>query len=102
MIEQHTFIKQCYITLKGHKNRFNSKMQLRLKNPTSLEIGVISKIIIDNINKQVRRGKGFNERINNDEVLSWFRNLKNDNINFSNLTSSIFLLVSVKAFQKSH
>ena len=102
MIEQHTFIKQCYITLKGHKNRFNSKMQLRLKNPTSLEIGIINKIIIDNINKQVRRGKGFNERINNDEVLTWFRNLKNDNINFSNLTSSIFLLVSVKAFQKSH
>ena len=67
--------KQCYITLKEHKNDFSSKMQSRLINPTVSEIGIINKRVIDNINKQKRSKKEFNQWISSNEVLTWFRNL---------------------------
>ena len=65
-------------------------MQSSLINPTCSEIRIISKRIIDNINKQIISIKELNQWISSDEVLTWFRNLKKgkykllklDNVNF--------------------
>ena len=67
-------LKQCYITL--NKKDDNSKMRARLINPTGSEIGIVDKRIIDNINKQIRSRKEFNQRLSSDEFLTWFKNLE--------------------------
>ena len=42
---------QCYITVKDHKEDFPHKISCRLLNPSKSDIGKISKMIIDKINK---------------------------------------------------
>ena len=69
-------LKQSYTTLNDHKKDGNSKMQARLINPTGSEIGIVDKRIIDNINKQIRSRKEFNQRLSSDEFLTWFKNLE--------------------------
>ena len=45
--------KDCFITLKDHKPNFNNKPICRLINPAKSEIGIISKRILERINKKV-------------------------------------------------
>ena len=42
-------LKECYVTLKKHKDIFFSKPETRLINPSNSEIGQISKIIIEKV-----------------------------------------------------
>ena len=51
-------------------------MQAKLVNQTGSEIGIISKRIIDSINKQIRSRKVFNRQISSYKVLTWFKNLE--------------------------
>ena len=46
--------RNAYITLKDHKQNFDENPKCRLINPTKTEIGKISKIILDKINKKIR------------------------------------------------
>ena len=48
-----TATKEAFITLKDHKDNFESKLTCRLINPSKQEIGKISKQILDNINKKL-------------------------------------------------
>ena len=43
--------KNAFVALKDHKQNFRSATQCRLINPCKSELGKISKIILENINK---------------------------------------------------
>ena len=49
--------EEAFITLKDHKQNFLSKPTCRLINSTKPVIGKISKYLLENINKEVRRKK---------------------------------------------
>ena len=67
----------AYITLKDHKENFQSKSSCRLINPPKNEIGKISKIASEKINKKLLKELGFNQCKNTDDVIRWFRKIPN-------------------------
>ena len=69
-------LKQCYVTLKDHKSDFLSKQDTRLINPSNSDIGKISKKIVEEINKTIRKTKDFNQWTSTEEVLEWYKNLE--------------------------
>ena len=71
-------IKQCYITLKDHKDDFNIKPETRLINPTSSEIGKISKLMLERINKIIREKKTICQWTSTEDVILWFTKLEKD------------------------
>lgn len=69
----------CYVTVKDHKGGFPGKLEFRLLNPSKTKIGIISKQILENINKKVREKTGSNQWRNTQEVLQWFNTVKRSN-----------------------
>ena len=67
----------AYITLRDHKENFPSKLSCRLINPSKNEIGKISKIVLEKINKKLLKELDFNQWRNTDGVIRWFRNIPN-------------------------
>ena len=67
----------AYITLKDHKENFRSKPPCRLINPSKNEIERISKIVSETINKKLLKELDFNQWMNTDDVIRWFRNIPN-------------------------
>ena len=67
----------AYITLKDHKENFQSKSSCRLINPPKNEIGKISKIVSEKINKKLLKELDFNQCKNTDDVIRWFRKIPN-------------------------
>ena len=43
-----------YITIKDHKENFDINPKYRLINPAKSELGKVAKMIVENINKNVR------------------------------------------------
>ena len=72
-----TATKEAFITLKDHKDNFESKLTCRLINPSKQEIGKISKQILDNIKKKLLNVTKANQWKNTSSVLQWFKNLPN-------------------------
>ena len=66
-----------YVTLKDEKENFRSKPSCRLINPCKNEIGKISKIVLEKINKKLLKELDFNQWKNTDDVIRWFRNIPN-------------------------
>ena len=46
-------LKEAFVTLKDHKEGFNSAPKCRLINPTKSNVGKISKVLLDDINKKI-------------------------------------------------
>ena len=46
--------QQSFITLKDHKDNFQNNPTCRLINPTKSEMGLISKQILERVNKDIR------------------------------------------------
>ena len=67
----------CYITVKDHKDSFPGRVDCRLINPAKTKIGIISKNILDNINKTVRASTNSNQWRSTQDTLAWFNNLQN-------------------------
>ena len=65
------------MTLKDHKDNFQNSPKSRLINPAKSEIGIVSKRYIEEINKSNRRAINVNEWHNAQEVISWFKGIKN-------------------------
>ena len=72
--------RQCFVTIKDHKEDFRINPKLRLLNPTKSESGVVSQHILQQINKEVRTKLKFNQWQNSSEVILWFKNIKNKNL----------------------
>ena len=69
--------KNAFITLKDHKENFESNPKCRLLNPTKSELGKISKAIVDNVNDAIRDALSVNQWKNTQSVIHWFKNIKN-------------------------
>ena len=66
----------AFITLKDHKEDFSNNPKCRLINPAKPELGKVSKIIIDNINKAVRKQTKVNQWHSTLDVINWFEQIK--------------------------
>ena len=69
--------KEAFVTLKDHKPEFQNHPTCRLINPTKSEIGIISKHILEDINKAIINTTQINQWKNTSCVLKWFNNLEN-------------------------
>ena len=70
---------ECFATLKDHKASFKDNARTRLINPTKNKIARISKVILQNINKQLRNKLQLPQWINTTSVINWFKKIKNKN-----------------------
>ena len=94
-MQQHT-MTQCYVTLKDHKRNFMSTKPCRLINPAKTDIGRVSKIILQEINEEVRMKTKLMQWRSTQEVLKWFKELKLDQ-----KSNYKFLKFDVEAFYPS-
>ena len=53
--------RNAFVTLKDHKDNFDSHPKCRLINPSKSELGKVSKVIIDNINNKIRSTLNVNQ-----------------------------------------
>ena len=67
--------KKAFITLKDHKDDFNTNPKCRLINPAKSELGKVSKIAIENINVQVKETTRVHQWKNTNDVIKWFHNI---------------------------
>ena len=74
-IEQHSQ-NQSFITLKVHKENFQSNPKCRLINSAKSEIGIVRKHHIDQINKPIREKLNVNQWRDTQAVMAWFKNIK--------------------------
>ena len=71
--------RNCFITMKDHKENFENNPKCRLLNPAKTELGKISKRILTRMIRSVREKMKFNHWQNTDSVIRWFQNLENKN-----------------------
>ena len=62
----------CFIALKEHKENFNNNPTTRLINPAKNEVGRISKVILDQINSELKEKLKVNQWKSSKDVISWF------------------------------
>ena len=66
----------CFVTLKDHKDNFVNNPTTRLINPAKNELGRISKIVLENANKQLRTSIELNQWKSTSNVIEWFASIK--------------------------
>ena len=84
----------AFVTLKDHKENFQSNPKCALINTAKSEIGKVSKFFIENINTKVREISSVNQWRNTDSVINWFENRKSKN-------KSIFMQYDIEEFHPS-
>ena len=62
----------AFLTVKDHKQGFPNNIKCRIINPTSNNLGKISKRILDKINSEYRKATNVNQWRSTQEVLEWF------------------------------
>ena len=78
--------RPAFITLKDHKENFNTAPKCRLLNPAKSEIGIISKHHLQQINNEIRTQIAVNQWRNTASVIEWFKKIENkDNKRFIQL-----------------
>ena len=85
---------QCYITVKDHKEDFPHKISCRLLNPSKSDIGKISKMIIDKINKLLVVSTQVNQWKNTHSVIDWY-------INIRSKRNATFVVFDIESFYPS-
>ena len=63
----------AFVTLKDRKQNFRPVTPCRLINPCKSEIGKISKIILENVNKTLTEKLNVGQQKNTDIVIHWFK-----------------------------
>ena len=66
----------AFITLKDHKEGFSNDPKCRLINPAKSQLGKVSKSLLEDINKTVRESTKVNQWHNTNEVIQWFKKVK--------------------------
>ena len=84
----------CFVTLKDHKENFNNNPTTRLINPAKNELGRISKVILQKINKNIRNSLQINQWNSSGDVIEWFTGIQDKHLNK-------FMLFDVKDFYPS-
>ena len=93
---------ECYITVKDHEEDFPHNISYRLINPSKSDIGNLCKIILDKINSDVLPSLKINQGKNSQEVIEWFKNIRNKN-NASLIVfdvESFYSSISLELFHK--
>ena len=85
-----TVKRECFITLKDHKDNFQNNPKCRLLNPTKCELGKVSQQILTKKLTIIRRKTNLNQWKNSYSVIEWFKNLKNK----KNLSFIVFDVVN--------
>ena len=67
----------AFITLKDHKENFQSNPKCRLINSAKSEIRKVSKFFIENINTKVQEMSSVNQWRDTDSVITWFESIRN-------------------------
>ena len=67
---------EAYITLKDHKDDFSTKPSVRLINPSKTDIGKVSKILLERINKDLLAATGVSQWKNTNAVIKWFEDIR--------------------------
>ena len=67
----------AFITLKDHKENFQSNPKCRLINPAKSEIRKVSKFFIENINTKAQEMSSVNQWRDTDSVITWFERIRN-------------------------
>ena len=80
--------RNAFVTLKDHKENFDSNPKCRLINPSKSELGKVSKIMLDDINNKIRSTLNLNQWKNAESVISWFQTI-NDKPNHTFLSFDI-------------
>ena len=95
--------REAFISLKDHKENFENNPKCRLINPAKSESGKLSKIILDEINSNLRQKLNLNQWRNTKQVIEWFGNIKTKkDIVLFHLTSLIFTHPFRKNFWTKH
>ena len=68
--------QQCFITLKDHKDNFESNPKTRLINPTKSEMGKIAKHIVSRIVLDVKKKTGLGQWTKTSDAVEYFENIK--------------------------
>ena len=68
---------EAYITAKDHKENFNSNPSFRLINPSKTDIGKVSKVILDKINKELLAKTKVNQWKSTKAAIDWFKGINN-------------------------
>ena len=69
---EHLARNPAFITLKDHKENFNSKLPCRLINPSKTELGKVSKQKLEKINKILLQHLNVNQWKNSTSAIKWF------------------------------
>ena len=69
----------AFLSLKDHKLNFQLFQHCRLISPSKSDIGKISKSLLDRINGNLRNKLQFNQKKILDNVIDWFKEIKNRN-----------------------
>lgn len=67
----------AFLTFKDHKDNFATKLPCRLINPAKNEIGVVSKHLIEVLNRSILDTHKLNQWRNSSSVIEWFKNITN-------------------------
>ena len=67
--------KEAFVTVKDHKENFETKPKYRLINPAKSELGKVSKVILDEINERIRDATEFHQWKNSLSVIDWFEKI---------------------------
>ena len=68
--------REVFFTIKDHKEDFESNPKYRLLNPAKSELGKVSKIMLDQINKKIGDATRVHQWRNSESVIKWFKNIK--------------------------
>ena len=67
----------AFITLKDHKDNFETKLKCRLINPAKGELGKVSKVILDAINDDIKSKIEVNQWKNSQSIIEWYKKISN-------------------------
>ena len=65
--------RNAFVTLKDHKDNFESNPKCRLINPAKSAIGAVSKSYLDAVNAELRQRLQVNQWRNTSKVIEWFK-----------------------------
>ena len=68
---------QADVVTSEWSTRISPSPPCRLINPPKNEVGKISKIVLEKINKKLLKELDFNQWKNTDDAIQWFRNIQN-------------------------
>ena len=72
--------RQCFLTIKDHKDDFRVNPKYRLLNLAKSELDKISKHILQESSANIRKALNANQWQNSSEVIKRFKNIKNKNL----------------------